>query len=160
MRTASLTTIGLVAAALVGGCVRPAWEVRTFHHHTPAQPNEPFVITDSTLQQNMSKVRGRWVCSYCGYSTNVVSSPSNPGRCPDPWNATGHPVNAPLEYRPVDESFYSISPWSYVVGLPFHPKTGSNADGSIVHAAAAGLLNNPNVMAGDYVRFLFLMPGA
>ncbi|MCX7599079.1 MAG: hypothetical protein N2512_09465, partial [Armatimonadetes bacterium] len=47
-----------------------------------------------------------------------------------------------------------------VVGLPFHPKTGSNADGSIVHAAAAGLLNNPNVMAGDYVRFLFLMPGA
>lgn len=153
MRITTVAMIGLLVAALVAGCQRPGWEVRTFRGGTA-------VTTDATFQQNMSKIRGRWVCPYCGYSTNVVSSPSNPGTCPNPWSVSGHPANVTLEYKPVEDSFLTTSSAGYLVGLPFHPKTGSNVDGSIVHAAAAGLLSNPNIQAGDYVRFLFLMPGA
>lgn len=153
MRTATLAAIGLLAAALVTGCQRPGWEVRTFRGGTG-------VTTDPTFQQNMSKIRGRYVCPYCGYSTNVVLAPGSPGTCPNPWGVSGHPANTTLEYKPVEDSFLTMSSAGYLVGLPFHPKTGSNVDGSTVHAAVAGLLDNPNVQDGDYVRFLFLMPGA
>ena len=153
MRTSVFGALGLLVLFMGAGCNRPGWEVRTFRGGVG-------VTTDASFQQNMSKVRGRWVCPVCGYSTDVVVNPATPGTCPNPWGVAGHPGSVTLEYRPIKDSFLATSPAGYLIGLPFHPKTGSNVDGSTVHAAVAGLLSNPNVAAGDYVRFLFMMPGA
>jgi uncharacterized OB-fold protein len=166
--------VALTAAAFAQG--NPKWEVRTYVG--PADPAG--VYTDrtgsATWQYNLSKVRGRWVCPRCGFSSPVVQDPANPPECPNPWLVPGH-ESVSLRYQPVSRCFISTTdrpvddPSGHrvraLVGKPFHPTTpGATPDdtGSTVHIAVAGLHNNKNVTAGDstgdFVRFLVLMPGA
>lgn len=169
--------IALIAAGAwllaVAGCYRPPWEIRTYVG--PADPTAVYTDTagSGTWQYNMSKVRGRWVCPVCGYSCDAVYDPSNPPNCPNPWNVSGH-GNVRLRYQEPSRCFVSATDRPVtdpagqnvraVLGKPFHPTTGSERSRSVVHVAVAGLQDNPNVQAndanGDFVRFLFLRPGA
>jgi hypothetical protein len=169
------------ALALLSGCKEPPWELRTFHANASGVVyTDDGSTTSASWQYAMSRVAGRWVCPFCGYSTANVADPSAPPYCPNnPWAVPDTPdlvhANARLQFQPVDRCFLSTtgrpvtlpSPPSppgssgyAVVGRPFHPTTGTNTAGSIVRIAAAGIENNPNVASGDFVRFLVLQPGA
>lgn len=172
--------IGLAALVLLGvsGQIARAqtYEVRTFLDNTPGVAT----TTDNTYQYLQSCVKARYVCPVCSYSSD------QPGNCPNPWNAPGHPANVALQD-------YNALPWqrvlslampqmpagkgdlqlpditgalhSYaVLGRPFKPLDGANARRAILHAQAAGLINNnpaiaPVIQAGStHLRFLVVPP--
>ncbi len=172
----------VIAAGCQNGWQAPPWEVRCYLG--PPDPAQVYTDDDSTpsktWQYNMSKVRGRWVCPYCGYSTETVPDPTNPPTCPSPWMVIGsgagqHPPGVRLQFVPLKQCFLaSTGPLvadpngnqvHAIIGKPFHPNTSGDPNnpepGSVVHVAVSGLQDNPNVVEGeDYVRFAFLMPGA
>ncbi|MBC7286618.1 MAG: zinc ribbon domain-containing protein [Armatimonadetes bacterium] len=182
MKWSALIVTGLLGIAWQAGLsmaqqYHPSWELRTFLGPGPGAPNPTAVYTDTsgsgTWQYNMSKVRGRWVCPRCGYSTATVHDPANPPYCPNPWMVSGH-GNVRLRYQPPKQCFLSTTAVPVtnpsgqdvlaLIGKPFHPRVGSVEEGSAVHIAVAGLQNSRDVTAddanGDFVRFLVLMPGA
>ena len=125
----------VLSAALVAGSAALAqkYEVRTFL----APPS----LSDTTYQYMQSCIKGRYACPYCSYSRNNLGD----GKCPNPWQVSGHPVNAALQdmgnsfSRFLSLAFPAMPANKYdlllpdsagslirraVLGRPFHPVDG------------------------------------
>ncbi len=139
-----------------------------------------------TWTWNMTEVRKRWVCPYCGYSTYWEGAGS-PGNCPNPFGIASHPANTPLVQADAKSRVLGLlaalsaddngDPDYPLVGRPFHPggliEPIWNDDPSPWEApspenVASYLTVRANVPAGagelvengDGVRFVVVKPGA
>jgi len=157
---------GLVPLANAQG--PPDSEVRTYVVN-------PAASTDLTHQFGLSKLRERYCCPYCGYSSPTA------GNCPDPLNVSGHPgtvalVELPLSQRVLSlgESFAAsgeptcdirygmtnaaagtANRFLSVIGRPFQPYPGTGTVNRTVYAEwACGFSPAP-----ERVQFVTLPPG-
>lgn len=182
----ALTTV----LPIFGQTAEPPWEVRPYlstytDDGSAARTPQP---TTSTWTWNMSEIRKKWVCPYCGYSTFWEDATPGDDVCPNPFGLASHPANVRLVQADAKTrvlGYLSLLACDAdgdedhpLIGRPFHPgglqEPAWNANpspweapapenvASYLTARAANLTVGPTplVQNGDGLRFLVIKPGA
>ncbi len=168
----------------------PPWEVRAYlstytDDGSGARPTTP---STSTWTWNMTEVRKKWVCPYCGYSTYWEDGTPGDDVCPNPFGVAGHPANVRLVQA--DAKTRVLGALATIscdadgdqdvplIGRPFHPggliepiwndtpspwETPTPENVASYLTARVDNLDSgaqPLVQNGDGVRFVVVKPGA
>lgn len=168
--------MALLAAVALVACMAPAWaqspyEVRAYAGGLTAD-------TDYHLY-DLAKIRAKYVCPYCGYSSY------EPGDCPDPFEASGHPatvalIQVPLARRAerivdiaLQDMNADVADYLYhnadndeigraVLGKVFHPENSSRTTESTLYLESSNLVDastTDNITSTSHLRYFVMSPG-
>jgi len=181
--------LALAAALPALGQAQPPGEVRAYlstytDDGSSARATTP---STSTWTWNMTEVRKRWVCPYCGYSTYWEDATPGDDECPNPFGIAAHPANVLLVQADAKTRVLGFLAATScdddgdedlpLVGRPFHPggliepiwnddpspwetPTLENVASYLTARAAIPAGAGELVENGDGVRFLVVKPGS